>query len=282
MLYRNLAMVLMVLLLLPAVSAATEVQPGIDALDHLPPSGWNFGPVPLPADFFGPGSDPFDGGIPGDQTALPPLPDCPGDLGETSLLLERLDTAVLPTIPSSDGIDVELIAMSIVSNEPIIVTYGGGFNPEEWYVEISLSPTLPSLGTMTITQTYANGGTFLGEVLLHPFFRFTRVSDGEERTLDGWESYSDMLDFSGPWVYEDPALPCPSCASNFLPGHDGSGKVPFYFTGTLSQHNVQSSCGAVSIPTLSQWGMAIALAILLAFGIFMVRRRQPVRVARSR
>lgn len=280
---RVLFVTLIAVLILPTATLATSVQPGIDPVDHLPPSWWDFGPVPLPADFFGPGSDPFDGGIPGDQTALPPIPECPGDLGNTSMLIERLDVAVLPTIPSSDVIDTEIIALSLVSNNPITVTYNGGLNPEAWDVEITLSPTSPSIGLMTVSKTHANGGTFDAEITLQPYFTFTRVSDSTVRTLDGAGLYHDMIATTDvPWVYEDPELACPSCSSNFIPGHNGLNAVEFSLTGTLSQHTLKSSCPSAAIPTLSQWGLALVVAILLTLGVCVIARRRTAQVQASR
>lgn len=271
---RVLAVLLLALLLLPVSSPATSVQPGIDSFKHLPPSGWDFGPIPIDGDHFGPGSDPFDGGIPADETALPPVPECPGDLGETSMLIERLNLALLPSFPSSAAIDIEIIALSIVANDPIIVTYNGGLNPEEWNVEITLSPSEASTGTMTIRQEHANGGTFDAEIVLQPYFTFTRVSDGEERTLDGALTHQDTISVAGvPWVYSDPDLSCPACGSNFIPGHDGNQRVAFSLAGTSSQHMVMSSCVSTAIPALSEWGLLLATVLLLALGATIIARR---------
>jgi hypothetical protein len=276
MLFRTVAVFLLSLILVfPAVTLATSVQTGIDPVKHLLPSGWDFGPLPIDGDHFGPGSDPFDGGVPADQTSLDPTPDCPGSLGNISMLIERIDVALLPSIPSSDIIDTEIIAMSLVSSGPIIVTYNGGLNPELWNVEITLSPSLSSTGTMTIRKEHANGGTFDAAILLQPYFTFTRVSDSEVRTLDGAGTYADLIGVTNvPWVYEDPDFSCPSCASNFIPGHDGINTVEYSYSGVMSQHTILSSCVSTSIPTLSQWGLLFALVILLTVGVFAIARRR--------
>jgi hypothetical protein len=262
---------------LPAAALATSVQTGIDPVEHIPPSWWDFGPMPLPADFFGPGSDPFDGGIPGDQTSIWPSPDCPGDLGNTSMLIERHTIANLPGFPSSDIIDTEIIAMSLVSASPITVTYNGGLNPEQWNVEIALSPSLASLGTMLIRQEHANGGTFDAEIYLQPYFTFTRVSDSQVVTLDGAGTYEDLISaINIPWVYSDPDLACPSCVTNFLPGHNGNQLVDYTYFGTSSMHTVHSGCAQNPIPTLSQWGLAIVLTLLLLAGGYLIVRRRRI------
>jgi hypothetical protein len=257
-----------------------DVQPGIDVLDHLLPSGWDFGPQPIDGDFFGPGSDPFDGGIPGDQTSLDPTPDCPGPQGDTGMLIERLDIAFLPIIGSSDVIGIEIIAMSLVSSEPFVVTYNGGLDPELWMMEVTPSPLISSTGTMTIRLDLPTGGTFDSEILLQPHFKFTRVSDGEVRELEGAGLYEDVISVSNvPWVYEASNVTCPSCASNFIPGHNGVGKVPYTYSGGMSQHTVQSSCLQTPIPTLTQWGLFSALTLLLIAGAYSIaRRRRPAKV----
>jgi len=270
---------LLLILAFPAAASAMDVQPGIDVLDHLLPSGWDFGPQPIDGDFFGPGSDPFDGGIPGDQTSLDPTPDCPGPQGDTGMLIERIDIALLPIIGSSDVIDTEIIALSLVGSDPIVVTYNGGLSPELWDVEITLSSLIPSTGQMTIRHEIPEGGTFDSEILLQPHFKFTRVSDGEVRELDGAGLYEDLISVSNvPWVYEASIVACPSCASNFIPGHDGAGKVPYTYSGTKSQLTVQSACLQTPIPTLSQWGLLAALTFLLTAGAYSIaRRRRPIK-----
>jgi hypothetical protein len=271
-------MLLAVVLVLPVATFATDVQTGIDPVEHVPPSWWDFGPIPLPVDFFGPGSDPFDGGVPADAKAIWPSPDCPGDLGNTSMLIERKNVAVLPGFPSSDVIDIEIISMNLVSVNPITVTYNGGLNPELWDVEITLSPSLASTGSMTIRQEHANGGTFDSAINLQPHFTFTRVSDSEVRTLDGVRIHQDLIEALGvPWVYSDPGLACPSCVTNFIPGHDGINPLDYTLAGVSSQHTIRCGCSPAAIPTLSQWGMGIVLTILLILGVYsIVRRRRTV------
>jgi hypothetical protein len=262
-------------LLLPAAVFATDVQTGFDTVVHVPPSFWDFGPNPLPADYFGPGSDPFDGGIPADASVLPSSPFCPGPLGNTDMILQRKNIASLPGVPSSDVIDIEIVELSLVSTSPITVTYNGGLNPEQWDVEITLSSSLASTGTMTIRQEHTNGGTFDAEVLLEPHFTFTRVSDSTVRTLDGAGSYEDLIVATDvPWVYADPGLDCPACVTNFIPGDDGTGPQPFVFTGTISSQAVECGCAPGAIPTLSEWGLIAALTILLIVGGYSIVRRR--------
>jgi hypothetical protein len=189
------------------------------------------------------------------------------------MLIERKDVAVLPGIPSSDVIDVEIVELSLVGTNPITVTYNGGLNPELWEVEIALSPSLASNGTMTIRQDHAKGGTFDASILMQPYFSFRRVSDGALRALDGAGTYADLIDVVDvPWVYSNPDLACPSCVSNFIPGHDGVDLVDLALAGITSLHTVRCACSRSAVPALSPWGLAVALTLLLVLGSYSIAR----------
>ena len=88
--------------------------------------------------------------------------------------------------PLLDGppetIPIELVALSLVSCNPITVSEPSG--PTPWTVDVSLSPTLQSTGQMTVTKTHANGGTFQSQLQVYPLFTFTRISDNTHRILD--------------------------------------------------------------------------------------------------
>ena len=110
--------------------SAQDVAPGVD-LWVTPPTGntyMNFTGNPIPADFFGPGSDPFDGVIwlQGDPLNTSP----PELLGPTDTIVKRTESATLPACGASDPIEIELLALSLVSIDPMTVTYNGGQNPE--------------------------------------------------------------------------------------------------------------------------------------------------------
>ncbi|WP_281558098.1 PEP-CTERM sorting domain-containing protein [Thalassomonas sp. RHCl1] len=69
----------------------------------------------------------------------------PAGPGNTDTLVRRLDDAVLPGEGSSDTIDVELVALSLVSVDPVDI---GG---TDFDLSIALTPTMPSLGQLTLT-----------------------------------------------------------------------------------------------------------------------------------
>ncbi len=67
-----------------------------------------------------------------------------------------------------------MVALNLVSLQPIIVTYNGGQNPEPWSVEMQVQPSMPQTpGAMTITRTHEQGGVFTSElpVTSHLTFR---------------------------------------------------------------------------------------------------------------
>ena len=86
-------------------------------------SGYNFGASPIPAGFFGLDSDLFI-----DNICLRG-----GDADGVDTIIERLDpfSFVLPCSSASDPIQIEIIALNLVSCTPITVTYNGGFTSEE-------------------------------------------------------------------------------------------------------------------------------------------------------
>ena len=162
----------------PAAMAGDYINPGIDhwvcpeAMLHF---GGDSALPPIPADFFEPGSDPFDGVI--------AFVGSPGELGADVELARLTQGDVVGIPPQVANIDTEIVALSLVSAEPIMVMVGG--NPQMWDVELTLSATTPPPGTLTATKTHTHGGFF--EILplgLQSHFVFTRVSDSAERVLD--------------------------------------------------------------------------------------------------
>jgi hypothetical protein len=159
----------------------------------------------IAADFFGPGSDPFDGGIPADAVMLNPFTS-----GDASNLFQRWGAPISPDDPvGTEGtVPLEFIALSLRSTAPIIVTYNGGLDPEEWDVAIDLSVMQPSveMGTLTATKTHENGGVFDTYLQVLPRLTFTKVIDPtEERVLDTGLEEWDPLVFEStgtPWVQQ--------------------------------------------------------------------------------
>jgi len=158
---------------------------------------------PIPPDFFGPGSDPFDGviylhGQPLTGTGLPP---------GTDTIVERLQDAYLP-IPrdSEDTVDTQIVALSLVSSMPIEVSFNGGMETAMYDVAVCLSSVEPQpLGEMTIRHACQEGGTFDSITCVIPKLSFSKISGTpgvDYATLDP----APQLDFvvtGGCWSHED-------------------------------------------------------------------------------
>ena len=170
-------------LLLPGRAEANDVNPGHDLFVTGDGSSHDFADTPIPADFFAPGSDPFT-----DVVALEgaPIGQFAGlNVGNTDTIVERPDVANLPVPGPSNTIDIELVALSLKSVEPITVTFNGGQDPEQWDVHVSLSPTARSVGIMTIAHSAPGGGTYNAILSVAPLFTFAKVANPSDvRVLD--------------------------------------------------------------------------------------------------
>ncbi|HNK69899.1 MAG TPA: hypothetical protein PKH36_14330, partial [Flavobacteriales bacterium] len=197
------------------LDACNLIPPGFDCFTTgCGATSTDFSETPIPADFFDPGSEPFDG-----RVILGG-----GTLGGTDTRVQRLgDGHLLGPIPSTDVIPIELVQLNLVSCEPITVRYCIGDLPETWSVSVDLSPTPAPLGQMMVTKTHANGGFFTSQFFVQPRFTFTRVGDGAVRVLDtgllGLPPFIMSSTGPAPWVHQAsiPMNPAP-CGANFVPG----------------------------------------------------------------
>ncbi len=131
---------------------------------------------PLPADFFGPGSDPFIGFVDLAGNPLDPL-----DPGHHATVRRLADVNLPPPYPSFGSVSTEMHAMSLIGVAPITVTYNGGTDPENWDVSVELSDTPAPPGDMYLTKGDPSGGTFSDDPLVVlPRFIFTKSDDPAE------------------------------------------------------------------------------------------------------
>lgn len=184
---------------------ADDVEPGIDVW-FTPEGTTTTGPIGLPGDFFDPGSNSLNVDI---SLVGYPLP----DLGEVSLqgadtVIERLQTAVLSECGASDTIAIRIMALSLVSVDPITVTYGGGRASELWDVQVCLSDTSQRDGWMEIQADCEAGGDYSSDLHVRPKFVFTRRTDSAVRVLDDGASGELTLSVNGAdWVHDpEPGL----------------------------------------------------------------------------
>ena len=224
-------------------AGAVIIGPGGDYWET-PPGGFvqNFSVSPIPADFFNPGSDPFVGVVQYYGSPIDPV-----NLGTTDTIIQRLAPLNLPDPPPSiDTIPIELLQLSLVSTNPIVVTYVVG-PPELWTVNVSLSIIRPPQGQMTVTKSHPNGGVFSSQFNVLPRFTFTEVSNpGNQRVLDtGVEGRPPVILQSfgpPPWVHTcDPQMV--PAGTNFCPGiATYNDRVPAQYAGPGVQATLLTAC----------------------------------------
>jgi hypothetical protein len=227
---------------------------------------------PIPADFFGPGSDPFSDPICLRGLPLGPTPH--GDFGQADTLVQRsADPFDVCDFPGGGpvAVDIEIVALSLEGVAPITVTYNGGQSPEQWDVTVDLSEVHtdgdpgndPPIGTLTATKEHCNGGTYTSVLHVQPRFTFTKVGEpGEVRVLDrGLEGESPVvLDASSTpqnWVSVPDArlnLVNPIC-TDFHPGLTDGQVMPTCDCNGNSTHDscdieggTSGDCNANTIP----------------------------------
>jgi carbonic anhydrase/acetyltransferase-like protein (isoleucine patch superfamily) len=145
-------------------------------------------PLTIPPDFFGPGSQPFVGTV---QLAGLPLETAgPFELGTADTVIRRLDPLRLPPPDSTIAVPIEMVALSLVSVNPITVTYPSGPS-QQWQVFVqpgALSPAA-ALGQMTLHRS--GGSTFDVQLPVLPTLIFsnnlagTRTMTLPVQTLQG-------------------------------------------------------------------------------------------------
>ena len=141
-----------------------EIMPGQDM--WVTPCGTthhDFSTNPLPADFFGPGSDPFEGTI-----------SLAGDLIAPDTVMDRIEGMTFESPwPSSIDIPIEISQMTLMGCEPVIVTIDS--MPTEWAVRVTHMAGMAPWGTMTVTKEHQNGGTFDATFFIQPIYEFERL-----------------------------------------------------------------------------------------------------------
>jgi len=115
------------------------------------------------------------------------------DTGNADTIVKRLDGASVPNIPGSDTIDIELVALQLVSVQPIDL--GAGLDLHYFTLQ-SIHGGPASTGMMEITFVSSDGGTF--DSFFDVFF------DIRIGALDGPIIFSDVVtleSFDVPWFH---------------------------------------------------------------------------------
>lgn len=108
----------------------------------------------LPADFFGPGSEPFSGDV-----------TLKGKKILQNLVVERSAGAIFDPPSAPQDIPSEVLELSLASVEPIVVTYSDGLT-EEWDMTVDMEKDNKSSCWIRVAQESAGepeGGTILPE-----------------------------------------------------------------------------------------------------------------------
>lgn len=162
------------------------VDVGCDRLD--------FGLNPLPLDFFGPGSQPFDGIVP-----LAPL----GGFGPPRD--SRLGGGPLnPGLP--EQVPIELLSMVLTSVNPITVTSPPS-DSELWRIVVQVQPAGSPNGAMDLAPDDPQGGLIV-DSFFDVFFQisFESLDSGATRSLPPFPSRLILDNGPVPFVYDrDPS-----------------------------------------------------------------------------
>jgi hypothetical protein len=179
-------------------------------------SRYDFCETPIPADFFAPGSQPFEGTVYWrSDTVLP-----------AATIMRRSEEAVIG-LGQCQTVPIELIQLSLVSCQPIIVN---GPIPTQWDVRVQNSGA--PQGSTTVCKTHPNGGTFDSTFFVQPVFIFTQVGNpGNVRVFDTGSEGIPPTQFDSPapsnWSTLPLNPPCnPNfdfcCTQGFTPGYDST------------------------------------------------------------
>ncbi len=134
---------------------------------------------PIPAGFFGAGSDPF-----GDIVSfVGQAADPSGVQGATDTQIDH-GPVVFDAVTGVAQSTLNIITLDLISENPISVMYGGA-NPEQWLVIAGLSPHDPGSGLLTATldDPSGNAGTYDATVYVQPVFLFVKRQDLIDRKL---------------------------------------------------------------------------------------------------
>jgi hypothetical protein len=105
--------------------------------------------------------------------------------GDADTIVERKSDAKFYGRQARATVPIELVALSLESDQPIRVQVGKEW--QSWKVKVELSPSRKSEGTMTIMRRGKSGGTFNSEFVVYPLYTFTREGDGMQKRLDASE-----------------------------------------------------------------------------------------------
>lgn len=179
----------------------------------------DFADAPIPAGFFGPGSDPWGGTIAFAGRAIDP-----DAHGSAALILRRAGDPFLPSDPPGGApvaIAVEVESVAALNVDPIAVVTGA--TTRSWSVELAAAAGPAPAGTILAAKQHAGGGTLTMDLPLLPRLVFRATDDPlEHRILDFGavgRAPIALVVRSMSWVHQgDPALLLEADDSAFVAG----------------------------------------------------------------
>lgn len=259
----------------PAARANNPVLPGDDL--WVTPGGATYDSNPIPAGFFNPGSDPFLGTV---YFMGSPLTSTDLGLFPVDTIVRR-PVAASVTCGTSDTIPIEIVALSLVSVNPIIVTSNGGLNPQAWDVRVCLDAGPQTQGSMTVNHECDAGGTYQASLPVRALVTFTRQSD----LLQASTVRSVTMVSDGYWSHFDPgfglltATPGTVVDSNCsgIPGD--AGDYTMLGTSNFFPGLWDPSCSTCGVPTAGgKKPLTSEQALLASHGVFVANEGKPQHV----
>lgn len=192
-----------------AVAQPIVINPGADCWNtDCGRTRYSFCDTPIPADFFGPGSEPFGGAVHLQGVQLAP----------NDTQVQRLNQMVLPDLGAVATTPIQLVQLNLVSCDPITVQTDA--SATQWHVGMALSSDPVPPGQMTVFREHPNGGVFQADFFVKPVFTFTPVAQpGPVLVFDPNHVVQLFNPVPAPWVHNLSPTAGTSCAPGFAPGY---------------------------------------------------------------
>lgn len=159
-------------------------------------------------------------------------PFAPGTWGDADTLFE-LGGDIPDPLTAPVTIPIQLTQLSLRSAQPIAVTYPDG-TTEQWDIELGVSQTTPSTGTLDLFPSGPGGGNVGIELLIYLSGRYIRQGDGEVRTFDYGTQPGGAIQLGGSGSFSllcpPNRLAIPGVTTPFCLGHNLSAGAVFPVT----------------------------------------------------
>jgi len=193
----------------PVDALETDALAGLDFWQTHDPTVITFGGTlpPIPADFFGPGSEPFVGTVALKGVALDPC------TSNADTIVRRPADAWLPFPGASDAVPIELVALN-QSTAPIRVEYRDGTSAF-FDVFLTADHRFVEVGIMQVMRGETGENLFGMQIQYVPQVTFVPVGGGPPLFLPELPAQTMFSLSPGPWDYAPPIRPIPGSGPNF-------------------------------------------------------------------